>query len=252
MSISQVRKRASSAMIPSANGSCRKRRPEGGRATRPASCSRPGRSGPSGIRGGSFCFSVHWVMGMWPSTAYSGQGVYEWSDHRDARGTLMLRSTLPGRQDVFWSATQGGVVRWRPVGVGEELNGDIFSSRAEGRFHLPGEDAQALICQGDTVWVALRDAGLARIVGGSAHAIPQPEHLPRDLLGLTIDHAGHVWCTSSNGLVRYSPGDSSWLHVPVNDGSDPSANSPSVSLPCGRPDRVLRGRSSAAVRSDGF
>lgn len=147
-------------------------------------------------------------------------GSVNWSDHRDEPGTLMLRSTIRDPHGVCWSATAGGVVRWTPVPIGGEPNGTVFSPRAKGQQHLSGEDAQAVTCQGDTVWVALRDHGLASIIGDQAYDHPPPSHLPHDLLGITVDRTGDVWCTTGNGLLRYTPRTGSWLHVPVNDGRD--------------------------------
>ena len=44
--------------------------------------------------------------------------------------------------------------------------------------------------------------------------------MPQDLLGVTVDRSGLVWCTTGNGLLRYSPASDAWSHIPVNDGRD--------------------------------
>lgn len=149
-------------------------------------------------------------------------GVYksDWNDYREQAGTMMLRSTIQDGRGSCWSATQGGVVQWTPVAPGETPNGTVFSTRADGPQRLPGDDARALVCSGDTIHVALRDAGAARIVNGRAEALAPPPHMPHDALGVAIDAGGHGWFTTSNGLLRFDPRDGSWLHVPVNDGRD--------------------------------
>lgn len=150
----------------------------------------------------------------------SGELLGDWVDHRDEAGTMMLRTTLRDAHGTYWSATAGGVVRWRPVAMGSGPNGTVFSTRAAVDHRLPGDDAQGLAIDGDTVWVALRDAGLASIVDGHARAHPPPVHMPHDMLGVTVDTDGRVWCTTGNGLLRYDPRTNGWLHVPVNDGRE--------------------------------
>ncbi len=150
----------------------------------------------------------------------TGEYLGDWSDHPDQAGTLMLRTTVRDRQGALWSATLGGVVRWMPVPPGAPLNGTVFSTHSAPGQRLPGNDAQALVLNGDTTWVALRDAGLASIAGDRATAHIPPAHLPQDALGVAVDRSGNVWCTTSDGLLRYSPGDLAWLHVAVNDGHD--------------------------------
>ena len=154
--------------------------------------------------------------GHLPIDRRTGELVGGWQDHVDLPGTMMLRSTLQDARGVCWSATLGGVVRWTPVAPGEEPGGVVFNAQAP--VKLPGDDAQALAFQDDTVWVAFRDGGLADIVGDQAHAHVPPAHFPYDLVGVTVDRAGHVWCATGNGLVRYAPESNTWLHVPVNDG----------------------------------
>ncbi|MEO8591157.1 MAG: histidine kinase dimerization/phosphoacceptor domain-containing protein, partial [Flavobacteriales bacterium] len=150
-----------------------------------------------------------------PITATEAQ---DWNDYRDEPGTMMLRSTLQDAHGMCWSATQGGVVRWTVAAPGEEAKAIVFSTRAVSARRLPGDDAQALTWRGDTLWVTLRDAGLASIVGDQAHAHLPPAHMPHDALGVTIDPSGYVWCTTSDGLLRYTPWTGAWLHIPVNNG----------------------------------
>lgn len=148
----------------------------------------------------------------------TGERLAGWTDYTDQKGTMMLASTEQDARGDFWSATRGGVVRWRSVNPGEELDEAYYNtSAAEGRT-LAADDAQGLAIRGDTVWVALRNAGLAMIVGGKCTNLMPPAHLPRDSRGVTVDAAGKAWCATGDGLVRYDPKNGAWLHVPVNDG----------------------------------
>lgn len=80
----------------------------------------------------------------------------------------------------------------------------MYTMDFTGTHHLPGDDVTALIVQSDTVWVTLRDAGLVAIVHDSVIHFRAPDHIPTDLLGVTLDHGGNV-CTSDQSLVRFSP-----------------------------------------------
>lgn len=148
----------------------------------------------------------------------TGELIPLWMDHSNAERTLMLRNTLRDEHGTYWSATLGGVVRWTINGPGRRASGIVFSTRAEAPHVLPGDDARSLAIQGDTIWVALRDAGLVSIVRDEVRAHSLPAHFPPDVLGVTTTRSGEVWCTSSNGLMRYSPRMDEWLHVRVNDG----------------------------------
>ena len=150
----------------------------------------------------------------------TGEQIREWTDYGHQGGTMMLRSTVQDARGVFWSATAAGVVRWTPVGVGQKLSDAIFSTNSGPDQRLQGNDAHGLALCGDTVWVALRGAGLASIAGGRTRAHSPPPHMPQDLLGVTVDRSGLVWCTTGNGLLRYSPASDAWSHIPVNDGRD--------------------------------
>ncbi len=150
----------------------------------------------------------------------SGANVPEWIDYPDRPNTMMLRATVCDAEGVCWSATAGGVIRWRPVAPGEQPNGTAYNMRSEGNIRLPGDDAQALVIHANAVWVALRDAGLARIKSGHAKGFIPPAHMPHDALGVAVDTSGKVWTTTSNGLLRYDPATAGWLHVPVNDGRE--------------------------------
>lgn len=130
----------------------------------------------------------------------------------------MMRCTQRDADGTYWTATVQGVAHWslKPglVPVGRQR----YAVGAPGDLALPGNDATSLTVQRDTVWVALRDAGLASIVRGAALSHVPPSHMPHDVLGVAIDRSGRAWCTTSNGTLCFDPRTEEWLHVPVNDG----------------------------------
>jgi two-component sensor histidine kinase len=150
----------------------------------------------------------------------TGALIPKWSDYQDQANTTMLRSTQCDGEGWCWSATAGGVVRWRPVVPDEQLDGTVYNMHSPEPYRLPGNDAQALAMDEGTIWVALRDAGLARINAGQAQGYIPPAHMPHDALGVAVDRSGKVWSTTSNGLLRFDPATNGWLHVPVNDGRE--------------------------------
>lgn len=150
----------------------------------------------------------------------TGTYVGAWNDMPMKEGHLMLRTALRDAHGTYWCATAGGVLSCVLKGIHEPVDHTFFNVEEEGPRHLPGNDAQDLVIQGDSVWVALRSSGAACIVDGKAHAWAPPPWMPQDALGVTTDKQGRAWFTTSNGLLCFNPRDSSWLHVPVNDGRE--------------------------------
>jgi signal transduction histidine kinase/ligand-binding sensor domain-containing protein len=150
--------------------------------------------------------------------ATTGAYLPDWDDFKQKTGTLMLNTMLRDSSGHFWSASRGGVVHWEPAATGISANAVYFNSTEEADRRLPGNDASSMVLHHDTVWVGMRDAGLAAIVDERAFAHVPPVHMPHDVLGVAVDHNDHVWCTTSNGLLRYDPRHDDWLHVQVNDG----------------------------------
>ena len=136
----------------------------------------------------------------------------------------MMRCTQRDGKGTYWTATLHGVAHWslKPglVPAGRER----YAMGAPGDLALPGNDASSLIIHNDTVWVALRDAGLASIVKGAARSHTPPSHMSHDALGVAIDRSGRAWATTSDGLLCFDPHlrgqarTNGWLHIPVNDG----------------------------------
>jgi signal transduction histidine kinase len=143
--------------------------------------------------------------------------VSEFTGYRDSAAD-MIRSMQKDPQGTYWAATMHGVMRW-VLDPGGASSGAERYSKAAGTDHLlPGDDASSLILHDGTVWIALRDAGLASITNGKAHAHVPPAHLPHDVLGVAFDRAGRAWCTTGNGLLCFDPRSNAWSHVLVLNG----------------------------------
>lgn len=131
----------------------------------------------------------------------------------------LIRCTVKDRHGRYWSGTSKGLVSWSAQEQDPSKSVVTYGLASTGIHHFPGDDVRALYVQGDTIWAALRDAGLVAVAGDRVLHFEAPAHIPSDLLGLTVDHAGNVWCTSGHGLVRFAPKGGSWVRIPVNDGS---------------------------------
>lgn len=136
------------------------------------------------------------------------------------RPAMLIKNTIRDGRGGYWMATATGLVHWVPQRSGPSIPMEVFAPDAGGQKHIAGTDVTDVLAMGDTVWAALRDAGLARIVDGHAESFTPPAHIPHDALGIAVDAQGHIWYTSSDGLVRFDPASKEWSHVPVNDGRD--------------------------------
>ncbi len=132
--------------------------------------------------------------------------------------TLTCCTVLDTATRRYWSGSSKGLYNWAPR-HNEPVDTPLtFLKTSPPERRLPGEDVSAIAVRGGTAWATLREGVLVAIVNGKVEAYRVPKHLPSDLQGLAFDRQGRVWCTTSNGLVRFDPRDDSWLHVPVNDG----------------------------------
>lgn len=138
---------------------------------------------------------------------------------RGVQPLYLVRNSLIDGKGRCWVAAANGIARWVFNRSDTVAQASVWSKGAPTEWKIPGEDATDLLCTGDTVWVALRDAGLVRIVGDRAEVFSPPPHMPHDALGLAMDQMGDVWCTTSDGLVRFHPATREWTHLPVNDGT---------------------------------
>ena len=133
---------------------------------------------------------------------------------------MLIRNTIRDERGKYWMATANGLVCAVPEKPGQSATVEVFATDIAGKRHLASNDVSAVLLTGDTVWAALRDAGLVRVIGGRAESFTPPDHIPKDARGIAADTRGHIWYTTSNGLVRFDPLSMEWLHVPVNDGHD--------------------------------
>ena len=118
----------------------------------------------------------------------------------------MVRSMARSSNGTYWWASDGGLIQW-----------DIHTNRMvvhDGDEGRPVKHARGLLLDGDTVWSILRDEGLVALTGDDVRVHGPPEW-SSPLLDLCLDHAGHLWISTSSGLERYDPNNGSWYHVPV-------------------------------------
>lgn len=142
-----------------------------------------------------------------------------WNDNSQAvKSGAMVSCTLRDPEGWYWSGSDKGVVRWRIRKSSITDVETIFNGQVKGGTKPSSAQVNAMALHGGTVWAAMRDAALVDMVNGEAHVHQVPANMATNLLGLTFDRSGNVWCTTGNGLVRFTPATGAWLHVPVNDG----------------------------------
>jgi len=131
----------------------------------------------------------------------------------------MLNCTKKSTNGRYWSSYTNGVINWSKSKLSASDSTVSYTSTARSEHRrLPSSDVSDLLIHRDTVWVAMRDAGLASIANDTVKFFPPPAHTSNDLLGLAMDGRGRVWCTTNNGLSCFDPATLEWIHVPINDG----------------------------------
>lgn len=178
------------------------------------------------------------VRGIWPDTL-DGRAVYVIGTVGfgvpvvDAGSLELIGMVMPGSattvnshslvNDIardgngrYWCASAGGLYSWRS---GEPMVEEDNIARPDtANIIAPGEDVRRLILHRDTVWAVTRSGVLLRVVHGHSNVITPPEELRRSMHGITMDRMGMLWMTTDDGLLRYSPADGGFIHVPINDG----------------------------------
>lgn len=145
--------------------------------------------------------------------------ILRWEDDKTPeKAGALISCTLRDAKGWYWSGSDRGVARWRINGLSISDVEAMFNRRMDGENRLPSDQVNALALHGDTVWAAMRDGALVSMANGKAKLHQVPVHMATNLFGLTFDREGNAWCTTGNGLVRFSPGTGAWLHIPVNDG----------------------------------
>ena len=140
-----------------------------------------------------------------------------------ATGTIppmgMFLDTKKSTNGSYWSSYTNGVINWSLYELSASNSTVTYTSTARLEHRrLPRSDVSDLLIHLDTVWVAMRDAGLAAIVNDTVLFFPPPAHISSNLLGLALDGSGRVWCTTNDGLSCFDPATQEWIHVPINDG----------------------------------
>ncbi|MEO8067409.1 MAG: two-component regulator propeller domain-containing protein [Flavobacteriales bacterium] len=123
---------------------------------------------------------------------------------RDAHGT-------------YWCASAGGIYHWNRRDLIAQY--DITYADGTGAVLAAGEDVRRILLLGDTLWAVTRNGDLLRVIGNDLHRYTPPTHLRTAMQGLAADRRGMLWITTNDGLLRFDPRGTTFLHVPVNDGS---------------------------------
>jgi len=126
-----------------------------------------------------------------PTTYTTRDGLAQDSINRlfeDSRGDIWIASLVPGREVL---------TRWDRASGRFQKYSDADGLRA---FNSPNgfyEDAH------HTLFITLRDGGIARYSGGSFRVLSPADGLPAGGIGGVIaDRAGKLWCWSSVGVYR--------------------------------------------------
>lgn len=142
--------------------------------------------------------------------------------------------TYGGERDLSWNVTAAqedergflyfgtlgnGLVQIPPDRQGEK----ILDTRS--RPSLPSARVQALLLDGDSVWIGFKDAGLGRLdpSGNFEHVLPGDGPTRRSVKALALDTEGALWIGyEGGGLTRYRAADGSserFTHDPTIPGS---------------------------------
>lgn len=131
---------------------------------------------------------------------------------------LLVHCTVRDAEGRYWNASDKGILKWSLHRRSKADSVEAFNREAAGEHNLQSDRTSMLAIHGDTIWAAMLDGSLVSIAGGKAQTHAVPTQMAKSLLGLTFSRDGQVWCTTDNGLVRYTTTTGAWLHVPVNDG----------------------------------
>ena len=130
----------------------------------------------------------------------------------------LVNSMVQERGGRYWFATSGGLYSWHhsePLAVitpATERSGGSEGILAD------GEDVRRAVLLHDTLWAVTRGGVLLRLANGKLRRFAPAEWMRAAMHGLAADGRGRLWITTENGLLRFDPADSTFLHVPVNDG----------------------------------
>lgn len=132
----------------------------------------------------------------------------------EALGSNLVRCMARTADGTHWVGTVDGLYRWEPAIPGERNRFTAFRAGV-GPQALPVSDVLGLLATGDTLWVAMRNGGLARWDGRTMQALPCPHPTGSTIHGLAADREGRIWCAGSGAFEVYHPRTGAWTHVPV-------------------------------------
>lgn len=130
----------------------------------------------------------------------------------------LVNSMVQERGGRYWFATSGGLYSWdrsQPL-----TSPSSTTERSDGSDGIlaDGEDLRCALLLHDTLWAVTRSGVLLRVANNTLHRYMPAVWMRTPMHGLAADGHGRLWITTDNGLLRFNPGDSTFLHVPVNDG----------------------------------
>lgn len=129
----------------------------------------------------------------------------------------LVNSVVRTTDGTYWGATADGIFRWHrsePLTIATPRSADAQENDG---IIAPGEDVRQILSAGDRIWAVTRNGQLLKVNHGQARSYVPPSGMRTAMHGLTADLEGRLWITTDEGLLRFDPRDSSFLHVPVND-----------------------------------
>lgn len=128
----------------------------------------------------------------------------------------LVNDVVQDREGHFLYATSGGIIPWA---VTDPLVSAGFVGGSDRVILAPGEDVRQMLANDGQLWAITRSGTLLSILDTVVRRFVPPVHVRSGSLGATADGDGNLWITTDDGLLRFNPDDSSFLHVPVGDGS---------------------------------
>jgi signal transduction histidine kinase len=127
----------------------------------------------------------------------------------------MVRTTS-GR---YWFASADGLFSWDHTDpLPESAANAMQDAGPTSEVLAQGEDVRRVVIVHDTLWAITQSGGLLRVVHDQLRRYVPSAALHVGMQGLASDAFGRLWITTNDGLLRFDPKDSSFIHVPVNDG----------------------------------
>ncbi len=130
-------------------------------------------------------------------------------------GIALVNDALEEDSGHFFYATSDGILEWR---TSDPLVPEDLPGGGGGRVIVPGEDVRKLLLVRGTRWAITRGGVLLGLGPGDQKRFEPPVYLRSGFHGATADVDGRLWITTDDGLLRFDPGNPSFIRVPVGDG----------------------------------